>query len=485
MIFKSIYLKEGFYERKINFSKKVNLIHSNENSKGKTTLLRLMLYALGYSIPNTKKINFNKCEVEMLIETEKKSEIKLTRNDLFSIQVEIDSEKRTYVLPEQHNEIISLFFETTNKDILSNILGSFYVDQEKGWTLLNRGIVIGSIHFNIEELIRGLSGIDCTELIKKESQLSREIAKYKQMFSVAQYQETLQTMAGSIVTENYEDKVNSELDRLLISKREIKKELNRIDNVLTDNRRFKKFVAEMKLLVTIPDGTVIRVTEDNIFGLNDSISLLVAKRKVLSAKYSNLADKIETLQKEHDKELEQLSFFESASQIDIFDKRISRMPLNPFAIKQEIAKLEKQLKIVRENISRLTKTNNNIVSDISNKIIKYSSELGLGDKDSISKTYLFTSNLKELSGAILHKTAFAFRLAYILVLEKILKIKLPILLDSPTGKEVDQENIKLMMDILKRDFSDHQIIIASIFEYDFDVVNKIEIHNRLIEINTI
>lgn len=39
-----------------------------------------------------------------------------------------------------------------------------------------------------------------------------------------------------------------------------------------------------------------------------------------------------------------------------------------------------------------------------------------------------------------------------------------------------------MMDILKRDFADHQIIIASIFEYDFDPLNVIEIVNRLIEI---
>lgn len=95
---------------------------------------------------------------------------------------------------------------------------------------------------------------------------------------------------------------------------------------------------------------------------------------------------------------------------------------------------------------------------------------------------MFTSNLKELSGALLHKTVFAFRLAYIIEIERAINIKLPIILDSPSGKEVDQENIKLMMDILKRDFADHQIIIASIFEYDFDPLNVIEIVNRLIEI---
>ena len=68
-------------------------------------------------------------------------------------------------------------------------------------------------------------------------------------------------------------------------------------------------------------------------------------------------------------------------------------------------------------------------------------------------------------------------------LEKELNIKLPIILDSPSGKEVDNKNIQLMMDILKRDFSDHQIIIASIFDYDFKNVNIIKIHDHLINQN--
>lgn len=480
MIFKSIHLREGLYEKKIEFSKGVNLIHSNKNSRGKTTLLRFILYALGYSIPNTRKIKFNQCEVELIIESEKNGEIQLIRNDLVSVQVVINNQQRIYVIPEQRIELQKLFFETASNDIMSNILGAYYVDQEKGWTLLNRGVIIGSIHFNIEELIRGLSGIDCTDLIKQEKKLCRELSKYKQMFSVAQYRETIQNTEGSVAVETYEDEMNSALDGLLIRQREIKAELRRIDNTLSDNRRFKKFVSEMKLLINIPDGRVIQVTEDNIVGLNDVISLLVAKRKNVYIKLSVVSNQIDKIQKERDKEYEQLEFFKSVSQIELFDKRISRMPLYPIAIKKEIAGLEKQIKSVREKISQTTNMNNTVALDISKTIIKYASELGIGDKNSIPATYLFTSNLKELSGAVLHKTAFAFRLAYIIAIEQKLGIKLPIILDSPSGKEVDQENIKLMMNILKRDFPDHQIIIASIFEYDFDNVNKIEIIDRLI-----
>lgn len=481
MIFKSIYLKEGLFKRRIDFSKEVNLIHSDKNSKGKTTLLRFMLYALGYNIPNTKKIKFNQCEVELIVENEKKEEIKLVRNNLPIIQIEKNKKKKVYVIPEQQDELQEMVFGIENKDIISNLLGVYYIDQEKGWTLLNRGIVIGSIHFNIEELIRGLSGINCTDLIEKETQLKRKISKYKQMLSIAEYQQILQNEKG-LVTNSYEDKIDSELDSLLIKQREIKEELRRIDKILSDNKHFKKFVIEMKLLVKTSSGEIVPVTENNIVGLNDAIELLVTKRKLTFARFVDVTSKIEKKQKKFDKEYEQLKFFELVNQLEIFDKRISSIPLNRIIIKQEITNLEKEVKDIREEISRITKNNNKIGSYIFEIIIKYATELKIGDKNSISPTYLFTSNLKELSGAILHKTVFAFKLGYISAIKKKLNIKLPILLDSPTGKEVDQENIKLMMNILKRDFSDHQIIIASIFEYDFNNVNTIEIKNRLIEI---
>lgn len=483
MILKSLYLKEGLFERKIEFSNGINLIHSDYNSCGKTTLLCFILYALGYSIPSTKKIKFQNCEVELIIQNDKEEIIKLVRNELNIIQVTIESVSSIYILPEQQNELHSMLYNTCNIDILSNILGAYYVDQEKGWTLLNRGVVIGSIHFNIEQLIRGLSGADCSELLNIESKLSRELSKYKQMFSVAQYQEELKKDDGSVIQDSYEDIIDTELDKLIIIQKQIKKELKRIDNTLNDNKRFKTFIADMKLLVTIPDGSTMQVTEDKIVGLNDSIELLITKKKTICNQLADITAKIGKLQVERDKEYEQLEFFRSATQIEVFDKRISRMPLNAVAVKQEITKIEKQIKSIREEITMVTKKSDSIVPDLSKTIIKYASELGVGNEKSISSMYLFTSNLKELSGAVLHKTVFAFRLGYITALEKELNIKLPIILDSPSGKEVDNKNIQLMMDILKRDFSDHQIIIASIFDYDFKNVNIIKIHDHLINQN--
>ena len=301
------------------------------------------------------------------------------------------------------------------------------------------------------------------------------------MFSVAQYKETLDEESGTLAADSYEEETDVAINQLLLRKKQLKAELRRIDNTLSDNRRFKKFVVDMKLLIEAPDGSVFPVTENNIVGMNDTIDLLVAKRKIVSTEFTKISSQLDRLEKEKDKEYEQLEFYKSASQLEIFDKRIARMPINPLAIKQEIGKLEKEIKSVRTEITNITKNNNKVVSALSQDVIKYAEELGLGNQETIPASYLFTSNLKELSGAVLHKTAFAFRLAYIIAIENALKIKLPIILDSPSGKEVDHANIKLMMDILKRDFADHQIIIASIFEYDFEKVNSIEIKERLIE----
>jgi len=481
MKLKRIRIKEGALERVIEFSSKVNLIFSEENSRGKTTLLRFILYGMGFNIPNTKKFKFERCETELIVDSETVGRITFLRYNADFIEVYYNENKYIYVLPEQSAELHSILFGTENLNILNNILGTFYYDQEKGWTMLNRGVVIGSIHFNIEELIRGLSGVDCGELLKEEIQLQQEREKYKQIFSVAQYREMIASAKGEISYDSYTDELSVEKNIHIIEEHRLLSELHRIDRTLKDNRQFKKYISEMKLVVQTSSGELIPVTENNILGLNDTIDLLIAKRKLISSKLVEIRKNIERLCDEQEDEVEQLAFYESESMIEIFDKKIINLPINSVAVKEEITKLEKRLKFIRKQIDEITKANTDLISSMYNTVVKYGRELEIGDEATIAKSYLFTSNLKELTGAVLHKTVFAFRLAYMVEVEKFLNIKLPIILDSPRGKEVDENNIKIMMNILKRDFPENQIIIASIYKYDFDELNVIKINNRLIE----
>ena len=47
---------------------------------------------------------------------------------------------------------------------------------------------------------------------------------------------------------------------------------------------------------------------------------------------------------------------------------------------------------------------------------------------------------------------------------------LPLIIDSPRTNELTDEASTAMLKILERDFSDHQIIIASV--YEFEKINK-------------
>jgi hypothetical protein len=172
MRFKSIHIKEGYFERHVVFSENNNLIYSKINSTGKTSLLRFLLYSIGYSIPNTKNIKFENCIVTSQIE-ECGRDIILIRNARDYIVMNVDGDEETFILPSQEHDLHKKLFLTENVDLLNNILGTFYFDQEKGWTLLNRGVVIGSIRYNIEELIRGLNNIDCSELIRQKEKRAR------------------------------------------------------------------------------------------------------------------------------------------------------------------------------------------------------------------------------------------------------------------------------------------------------------------------
>ncbi len=481
MIIQSIRIKEGLFERTINFSDGVNLIFSEENSKGKTTLLRFMLYSLGYNIPNTKNIKFDKCEVISRILVDNIGEITLSRFSYDFIEATISNEKETFILPDQMHDLHKIIFGTKNTDVLNNILGAIYTDQEKGWTLLNRGTAIGSIRFNIEELIRGLSDCDCSDLIRKEIQLSKELSKYRQMFSVAKYRDKIIEESGTLVSDSYSEESDAVIAQLLIQQKALQSELRRIDKSISNNKQVRQYVAEMKLIIKLPDGIEFPVTSESIVGLSDTIDFLITKRKITSSELKSVMHQLEDKQKEQTNETEQLAFFQSESMIDIFDRRVSSIPINASIINKKVKRLEKALRSIRQEISSKTKSNTGVVNSLYQNMVKYASELGVGDSGSIVHSYLFTSNLKELSGAVLHKTVFAFRLAYIIEIEKYLHIKLPIILDSPSGKEVDINNIQLMMNILKRDFSGNQIIIASIFKYDFDSPNVIELRNRLIE----
>lgn len=473
MILKKIILKNGLLRKEISFSKKTNLIYSTKNSCGKTTFIRSILYALGYGIPSTKGLPFKKMEFELIVES-KNIEYKLIRRQDY-MSVMNAEEERNYTLPIDLYDIHSLLFGTNNANILDSILGAFYVDQEKGWTMLNRGKAIGSIHFSIEQLVIGISGRDASALISKIKKINRELAKYKYMYSVSEYQEELNEFIGNVSYDSFDETIEKELMMLKMQKYSLENNIKQIKMILRRNKQVFDLVDEMKLVVKMEDGREVLVTKDNLVGYQDNTDYLIAKRKILEgdlAEYDKKIFRLETQKREEGK------LFDSETLIEQFDAKIKNINIDSVSVAKVITSLTSDKNKAKTELENLAKNNNDAITTLYNYIKKYGNEFGLED-DYFSN--IFTRDLKSLSGAILHKLVFAFKLAYIKVITDKIGVALPIILDSPSGREVEQDTIQLMLDVLQRDFSDHQIIIAFIFDFKLKDKNIIQFEKSLFD----
>lgn len=465
MKIKSIYISQGLFCTERSFAPGFNLIFSEKNSTGKTTLMRCILYGLGYAVPGTRKFKIESCSIKVVLEKDDGTLLTLNRNTADSIEVVEKKMQLSYVLPAQSKELHEKIFGTGNEDILNNLLGAIYVDQEKGWTLLNRGKAIAGVRFNIDELIRGLSGRSCADIIMRKKKVEENLKKYKQILNIAKYRETITTTGESLIQDSYNRERLLRLDQLKVERNAIKKEIKRLDENIRNNKKTIELIDDMKLVIRLDNGQEVCVTKDMVVGASDSIDFLQTKKKLLIPKFEKILKEIEYLELEIKEEEQQLSLFPTESLADVFDQKMISVDISPADVERVISDLENERKKLENQITQFTNDSNDVTKSMTETVQKYMSELGDSEAEKMTWKYLFTKNLKELSGAVLHKTVFSFRLAYIIEIEKVLGVKLPILLDSPKGKEVDDINIGKMMKILQRDFSGNQIIIASIYHY--------------------
>lgn len=475
MIIKSLTITEGKKTKTYKFSSQANLIHSDNNTVGKTTLLRLVLYALGYPIPNTKNMKFEKCVTQVLLEVKDKNyHIKREKEYLL---VDDGTSTEYYILPTELNQFHAIVFGTDNHDVLNNLLGTFYMDQEKGWTLLNRGTVIGGIHFSAEKLILGLSERDYQKLQAELQLLEREIKKYQQMRDIAQYQREVYEEKGNIIHDTYDETLQRDLAVYKFDVEALRKELNQITETIAGNTSIRKFVEKMSLWVKAPDGTKIPVNKDTIIGLDDNNDFLLSRKRLITSQITKSEQKIEKLRN--------LIYYQSQKPttetlIEAFDKNLSQIAIDAKAVTNILNELiERQIE-VRRQLTELTKNNNDILELMYSDISSYGCELDLTQYMSSGIGFVLTRNLRELTGATLMKMVFVFKMAYIRAVDKVLNIKLPLILDSPSGKELDQGNIQKLMDIINRDFSKHQVIVASIYYYKLDNLSIIEMEKRVV-----
>ena len=299
------------------------------------------------------------------------------------------------------------------------------------------------------------------------------------MYSVARYQTEINQEANNIVYDSSDEIIDKKIEILRLQKMPLEEELKQVKDILRKNKLLVDYINDLKLIVQSDSGEQIPVTYKNLLGFTDNMNFLSARRKLLSGDVEHINREINRLIEKKEKEI---GLVKVQTIIEKFDSNISKIKIDQIATQNVIDNLKKKKKQLQDEIKNFTKMDNPVVPELHEYINKYAKELGI-DETYISpnKDYIFTNDLKSLTGTILHKIVFSFKLAYIKMIKEKADIILPIILDSPSGREVKKETVDEMLEILQRDFSEHQIIIASIYNFNICIQKTIEFKNRLFE----
>lgn len=478
MVINSIEIISNINCKKYDFKNNFNLIFSEKNSRGKTTLLRFILYGIGYNIPSTEGIgDFNKYKVNVELTIEDKKIILCREGE--AIILKNNNEEKTFLLPEEQYELHALIFGIDDLLILENLLAVFYIDQEKGWTMLNRGKIIGNNRFNIENYISGLSGKDLGNLYYEKEKISVEIRKYKNLLKIAEFKD-------EIVDNLAISKTNEEISLLIKNKNKLayqielkEKEILEVEDIIKNNENFINYIENMKIMVKGNNGETIELKKENIINYHENEMYLKYRKSLLGhdlfkykSDYEKIVKKIE----------EKNTLFDMKTILENMEDNIKNLNLDKNVVENVLNNLVNQRNKVNTKIKNYLSTNNNYLNYFYDIIDKYAIELEIKQFIKKDHSIVLTSKLKGYSGKILAQLAFIFKLAYLKTIEEKFGIKLPFIIDSPRTSEMKEEAAIDMLNILKRDFKGYQIIVASVYEKFGDIeMNKITLETGVID----
>lgn len=462
MKIKRVIIQRKDKKREFIFDEKINLIYSKDNSKGKTTLLRAILYGLGYNIPATDGIkSFDDFHISIEYMEKSKRYVLERYRDLIDFYE--GNEKITYVMPEQINELHCKMFDINDILILNNLLAIFYIDQEKGWTFLNRGIIIGKNRFNIEDFISALSEKDVSSINNEIKKIEEELRKYKSLKNIAEYKNENIIEEVTSYTKNDDSELYSKINLLKMREAEIKKDIKDVNQVLNDNKKIIEYLEKLDIYVKISDTDVVKLSKDNILNYNENQIFYEIRKKELEISLAKIKDEINKIEDELNDRNILFNVKTVADEIDIMLKDVN---INEKQIDKIIGQLTRRKQKLMSELHAILSEDNIYLMSIYKTIKKYAKELKFDEYIGDNPSFVLTNKLKGKTGRILTHMSFTFKMAYLQEIKNKYNLTLPIIIDSPKTNELTDDASIAMIKILERDFKEHQIIFASVYKFE-------------------
>lgn len=465
----SLYVTEGFNHKTLDFDHRT-LLYSKENTQGKTTAIRLLLYAFGYQIRGIGDFKFD-YNVETEITIENNNTIYVLRrnnNHLALFNKKLDS-FYSFILPTQLYDAHVLIYGFQSRKFIDSLLGIFYVDQTQGSVTLNRGKVIGGISFSIDDLIVSLDDKDIENIQNEIDVESKKLKEYRGLTSIAKY-----IGQNNFTNGDVDLSIEGKSDKVFVIKNEIKRikeEIKNINQSINKNTLFIETIENYKLYVSYQNEE-IPVNQKTIRGYDDNKGLLRARKDIL---LSNLNDKQNELKLYQ--EIPEDIFPDIKLYKEKIDRQLAGLDLKVSLTDNIVKDTEKKLRMLRKEKSRIIEHNSSVIQYMNTLLIEIGREFEL----QIDKSGIRTHEVQNKSGAYFFKTIIAYRIVYLLSVQKFSGIKLPLIIDSLRTSEVTEDNATDIIEMIKKYIPDYQIIIASVYKYDRDFIDKeLVISNPLI-----
>jgi len=220
------------------------IIRSHNNSVGKSTILRLLFYGLGYPIPGTYKLRFQDLKIWVNFERNGVTYTVYRHNKYLELKQE-DKDKVINVVSDDMGEWFANIWGITSPEVLDNLLGAIYLEQDKGWTLLNRGKVIGDISFNVRDLLIGLLRNDdyILNLLERQKKQSNLLNEVKQILHINEISSNYieNKKIEEIEEINQTDDI-TKLNNLKVKAKILQSKIKRIEATVKKNTRLKDYL---------------------------------------------------------------------------------------------------------------------------------------------------------------------------------------------------------------------------------------------------
>ncbi|WP_341778635.1 hypothetical protein [Levilactobacillus sp. HBUAS70063] len=489
-------LYDNASSKKYSFSNTTTLMSSNgKNTKGKTSLIRFLIWGLGFNVSLTN--HFKSAYSETLITLKESSFNSINRRG-DSIVLSPDSsgidapQKLEFMLPNDENEVLKLLFPNVPKGILPQLIGFMYFDQDSGYKAWNRNIVtqrLGndrSYKISIETLLAELGNIDYEDYFRKQKYLNKvrnETIGFSNLLTSIQSltpneHSELKTVQDDIL------ELNDKISQLELRLRHVKEKRNIYSSSLRDQDNFERLLKKLSIKVRVGNANV-DVTPDNILQDKHLKTRLTEFEKYYHSVEADLAHKLDSLRDRREvlistptdedepeklfstqNNFKHLTDLLGSSGIVLSDAKAATIDIDTAA--------KKRKSDFNDDIKKTS-----AYSAIWNEIVLLANKVNLSASINLRKNQLLINKISE-SGAKRSLTVIAYRLGVLKYLQDSYDIKVPLIFDSPASSEMDTDNLQMLLAMITSSFSEFQIIVATNQESNIKFKKLINLNNGVV-----